>query len=142
MTLPFRSRHHDGEAPHERARADLAMGTSEPLVPEEAAWLARHLEGCGECRRDRDAWSSDREQLRGLRERQPEPPRDLWARTSAAIDAERARRAAGADRQRSRRGRPFASRVPLGVLAGALVVLVVVATSLRIGGIPFGPNDS
>jgi hypothetical protein len=117
------------------------MGALEPLAPDEAAWLAGHLDGCAECRRDRDTWLADREQLRTLRDRQPEPPRDLWARTSAAIDQERARRAAGSAQAGARRARPFA-RMPLGVLAGALAVLVVVAASFQIGGVPFGPNAS
>ena len=81
MTLPFRRRHHDDETSHDRARALTSAEMLEPLAGDEAGWLGRHLEACAECRRDREAFLADRALLRGLRERTPEPPRDLWART-------------------------------------------------------------
>jgi hypothetical protein len=84
MTLPFRRRHHDDEATHDRARALTSHEMVEPIGDEDASWLAGHLDVCAECRRDREAYLGDRELLRSLRDRTPEPPRDLWARTSAA----------------------------------------------------------
>jgi hypothetical protein len=139
MNLPFRRRHHDDETAHDRARATWSFGMLEPNEPGEEAWLEEHLSRCGDCRLEREAYLEDRRLLRSLREQSPEPPRDLWARTAAAIERE--------SRRTSRRGgsaNPFADRLvprrvrmPLGVLSGLLVVLVVVATSLAPrGGLP------
>lgn len=130
MTLPFRRRHHDDEASHDRARALVSDGFAGPLAEGDATWLEDHLGRCPECRAEREGYLADRALVRGLRDRLPEPPRDLWARTAAAIEAE-ARPARG----------PLAGlgqllpaagprRIPLGVIAGALVVLVVVGTAL------------
>src|SRR6185369_11165962 len=94
---------------------------------------------------DRDAYLADRALLRTLRDTQPEPPRDLWARTSAAIEAEGARRGRRSRQAVPPRGprlrSPFRGRAPLGVLSGALAVLLLVATALVPGG-PFRPSES
>lgn len=125
MTLPFRRRHHDDETSHDRARALTSTEMLEPLDAADSSWLAGHLESCAECQLDRDAFLADRALLRGLRERTPEPPRDLWARTSAAIEREaRTRRGRGA--VATARGR----RLPFGAAAGALIVMVVIGASL------------
>jgi len=128
MTLPFRRRHHDDETAHDRARALWSTAMLEPLGPDESTWLSTHLDGCAECRLEHEAYLADRVLLRGLRDSPPEPPRDLWARTSAAIEREASR---------GRNGFPLGDRLvprqvrlPLGILSGALVVLVVVATSV------------
>ena len=126
MTLPFRRRHHDDEGSHDRARALTSEQMLEPLGADDASWLARHLDACAECRTDREAMFADRAMLRSLRDRTPEPPRDLWARTSAAIEREagsRRRRPARAPRRRSR-------SLPFGAAAGALLVLVVIGASI------------
>lgn len=123
MTLPFRRRHHDDETSHDRARALTAAEMLEPLSGDDAGWLARHLEACAECRQDREAFLADRALLRSLRDRTPEPPRDLWARTSAAIERESRSRRRPSGAQRPRRPMPF------GAAAGALIVLVVLAVS-------------
>ena len=124
MTLPFRRRHHDDETAHDRARALTAHEMLESLPDDAAAWLAGHLEGCAECRRDREGYLADRELLRAVRERTPEPPRDLWARTSAALDREAGQRGRrGAAPSRGWRGLPF------GAVAGALIVAVVIGVS-------------
>ncbi|MBI2781615.1 MAG: PD40 domain-containing protein [Chloroflexi bacterium] len=125
MTLPFRRRHHDDEAAHDRARALTSTEMLEPLDDADASWLAGHLESCAECQVDREAFLADRALLRGLRAHTPEPPRDLWARTSAAIERE----------SRTRRGRApartaRARSLPFGAAAGALIVLVVIGASL------------
>jgi hypothetical protein len=131
MTLPFRRRHHDDETAHDRARALWSTAMLEPLDESDATWLASHLDGCAECRLEHEAYLADRQLLRGLRESQPEPPRDLWARTSAAIEREAARHARGQNGfQLGDRLVPRQVRVPLGILSGVLVALVVVATSL------------
>ncbi len=134
MSLPFRRRHHDDESSHDRARSLISAGFMEPLAEPEATWLDAHLARCPECRAERDLYVADRALLRGLRDRMPEPPRDLWARTSAAIEGKS--RAGG---RRTGAGRAWPALLlrpaPLGVLAGALVVLVVVGTALLPGGI-------
>jgi len=143
VTTPFRRRHHDDESAHDRARALTATEMLEPLDEIQTVWLAGHLEGCAECRNDREAYLADRLLLRGLRDATPEPPRDLRARTMAALDREslaRARRgrAAGRAGVRADRGgrRPA---MPFGAAAGALIVLVVVgATALP--NLLSGPN--
>ena len=89
MTLPFRRRHHDAESGHDRARMLMSDGLLADLDPKDAAWLGRHLDGCIECGRDWKAFRADHRLLRSLRDQQPEPPRDLWARTSARSQAER-----------------------------------------------------
>jgi hypothetical protein len=132
MTLPFRRRHHDAESGHDRARMLMSDGLLATLEPDDAAWLGRHLDGCAECGRDWKAFRADHRLLRSLRDQQPEPPRDLWARTSAALDREAQRRGAPATaraaREHGRRGGWRA--LPLGAAAGALVVAVVVGTGI------------
>jgi hypothetical protein len=123
MTLPFRRRHHDDETSHDRARALTSAEMLEPLGADDAGWLSRHLESCAECRREREAFLADRALLRGLRDRTPEPPRDLWARTSAAIERESRSRRRPSGARRARRPMPF------GPAAGALIVLVVLGVS-------------
>jgi hypothetical protein len=141
MTLPFRRRHHDDESAHDRARATWSHGMLEPIDPADEAWLGIHLAGCGECRVEREAFLEDRQLLRSLRDQAPEPPRDLWARTAAAIEQESARRSrhgllpAFPDRFVPRR-----ARLPLGAMAGLLVAIVVLATSLAPHGIPLAPG--
>jgi hypothetical protein len=132
MTLPFRRRHHDDDSAHDRARALWSTSMVERLEPSDSSWLESHLATCAECRLENQTFAADRELLRTLRDRPPEPPRDLWARTAAAIEQEATRRKRGplgveslADRLLPRR-----NRAPLGVLSGVLVVLVVVAMSL------------
>lgn len=136
MTLPFRRRHHDDETAHDRARLIWSNGLLEPIEPADESWLEAHLAGCGECRLEREGYLEDRELLRALREIPPAPPRDLWARTAAAIEQE-----SGRGRRRSSAiplsGRlvPQGSRFPLGVMSGLLVVVVVIAVSLAPHGI-------
>lgn len=138
MTTPFRRRHHDDESAHDRAHALTAIEMLEPLDELQAVWLAGHLEGCAECRNDREAYLADRSLLRGLRESAPEPPRDLRARTMAALDREalaRSRRGRAAGRASGRgAGRALeGSRrpsLPFGAAAGALIVFVVVGATI------------
>lgn len=135
MTLPFRGRHHDQESTHDRARALISSQLLEPLAEDESTWLSRHLEACAECTRDREAFAADQSLLRALRDTTPQPPRDLWARTAAAMEREApSRRRGPAGAARSSR-RPLWTGLPLGATAGALLVLVVVVGSLR-GPVP------
>ena len=108
------------EDAHGRARALLSDRLDAPLASDDAAWLDAHLEGCDECRAVELGYEDQRAMLRGLR--MPEPPRDLWARTRAAIELEAGPRETASPRRRA--------LVPVGALAGALVVAVVVGASL------------
>jgi hypothetical protein len=132
MTLPFRRRHHDAESGHDRARQLWSIAMIEPLDDRDSAWLDSHLAGCGECRLERDAQLEDQGLLRSLRDQPIQPPRDLWARTAAAIERESARSRGGLSLPVPALV-PARARVPLGVVSGLLVVLVVVAVS-------FAPN--
>src|SRR5439155_9506430 len=140
MTLPLRRRHHDDEGSHDRARALSSSQLVEALDPDETAWLAHHLESCSECRSEQEAFSADRDLLRSLRDEPIEPPRDLWARTSAALDREAGKRVptdARADRGSPARGlgviRTPWPRLPVGAVAGVLILFVVLGTALLPG---------
>ena len=136
---------HGWRSDHDRARALAARRLDGALVPAEDAWLTIHLAECAGCRSVADAYDADRAALRRLRDAVPEPPRDLWARTAARIEAEaawrkgmdrRARPAAPPAREPgARRGRRRITSFPaLGALSGvAVVVLVVIATSISGG---------
>jgi Putative zinc-finger/WD40-like Beta Propeller Repeat len=112
---------------HERAMTRLAERMDGPLGLAEATWLDEHLAGCPSCTAVANAYEDDRLALRALRETSPEPPRDLWARTSAGIEAAAPGRGAGSGATR---------RVPIGALSGVMVVAVVVGVSLLSGGLP------
>ncbi|MES2211106.1 MAG: hypothetical protein V4515_13150 [Chloroflexota bacterium] len=139
MTLPFRRRHNDAEASHDRARALIATGFTQAVEPADAAWLDTHLAGCPECVADAAAYAADRELLRALRDQAPEPPRDLWARTAAAIEQEHSRRDRGTRALRTPRGWRV-GRVPMGVASGLVVIIVVLSVSLAPRGLPLNPT--
>src|SRR5436190_23280592 len=109
---------------HDRARADLADRLEAALDPDEAAWLDGHLATCGACRDVEDEYTAQRLELRALRDRMPQPPRDLWARTAAAIERESRFRDGSAPRNLI--GRRLLA--PSALLATALVVAVAVGT--------------
>ncbi len=96
------------------------------LAPSESAWLDEHLAGCTSCSAIASSYDDDRLALRALRESAPEPPRDMWARTAAAIEA-------GSGATASRRG---LRSLPVGALSGLTVVAIVVGVSLMSGSIP------
>jgi hypothetical protein len=110
----------DGGA-HARAHELAAQRLDGPLSQGDDAWLTQHLEACDRCRSVAAEYEVQRSALRALRDAQPEPPRDLWARTSAAIDAGARRRVPAAGRV----------RLPLAPLAGLLVVALAVAGVLN-----------
>jgi hypothetical protein len=90
-----------------------------PLDAAEAAWLDAHLSECKACRRRASEYQKNRDLLRTLREVNPPPPRDLWARTAAAIEVE------------AQRGRRAPVRgAPIGALSGVLVIAVVLGATL------------
>jgi anti-sigma factor RsiW len=125
---PRRRRPDDWTTSHARARADLSDRMDGVLDPSEAGWLDEHLAGCAECRAAAAEYEAERVALRSLRDLKPAPPRDLWARTAAAIEHE--------SRFRERTAVERARRPLLGttVLAAALVVVVAagVLTSSRL----------
>ena len=109
----------DWASPHERARTRAAQRLDWPLDAAEVAWLDGHLAECKACRRRAAEFRENRDLLRTLREVNPPPPRDLWARTAAAIELE------------SQRGRRAPIRgVPIGALSGVLVIAVVLGATL------------
>ena len=71
-------------AVHERARMLAAEAVDGPLEPGDAEWLESHLAGCADCAAVAEEYRSIHVELRSLAA--PLPPRDLWARTSAALD--------------------------------------------------------
>lgn len=114
---------------HERARMLAAESIDVSLQPFEAAWLAEHLNGCAECRGVAVEYRAVHDELRSLQA--PVPPRDLWARTSAALDAvdraaPRASRAVPGSPARR-----FAFNRPLS-FTGVAVGLVVVAATVSL----------
>jgi hypothetical protein len=117
--------------PHARARFRAAERLDGPIDPTESAWLDEHLESCDACRQAASEYAAQRLELRALLDRPPVPPRDLWARTAAAIEHEAAFR----DRTAGRRS-PRSLLAPYALLSAVLVVAVVVGTltsSLRSG---------
>ncbi|MEO5885603.1 MAG: zf-HC2 domain-containing protein, partial [Candidatus Limnocylindrales bacterium] len=109
---------------HERARARAAERLDGPLGLAEATWLDEHLASCRSCAAIAAAYESDRQALQVLRANPPEPPRDLWARTAAAIEQESAARG-----RHVPTSVPSGRRFPLGALSGIAVIAVVVGVS-------------
>ena len=110
-----------------------------PLDPREAAWLDEHLAQLRGCRSVAAAYEADRLALRAMRDHQPEPPRDLWARTSAAIEGEAASRGgsrAGLDLARRGRSRSAPCR------AIAVIVVVIGASVMSGGFLNARPGDT
>ena len=120
---------------HLRATDLAALQLDEPLTTRESEWLERHLAGCADCRSIAAEYEADRALLRGLRDTTPVPPRDLWARTSAAIEAEH---------RTTRRPRTLGwlarlGGLPLAPIAALMVVVMVVGTVALNGfALPFG----
>ena len=108
---------------HDRARFRAAERLDGPIDATESAWLDDHLESCDTCREAAAAYAAQRLELRGLADRPPVPPRDLWARTAAAIEQE------ATFRERTSGRRSAQSLLaPYALLSAALVVAVVVGT--------------
>ena len=125
---------------HEKARMLASDAIDAALAPADAAWLAEHLSGCADCQLVADEYRAMHDELRGLD--LPEPPRDLWARTSAALDS--------VDRTNARRARRpgfgslglggFArTRSSMGSVMAVAVAVVVVGLSLLSQGPLFIP---
>ncbi len=102
---------------HERARRLAAVRIDQPLPPGDEAALETHLAGCADCRAVAAGYEADRLALRAMAP--VEPPRDLWARTSAALELERARHPRYARRGPRRWG-------PIAVLGGGVALVLVI----------------
>jgi hypothetical protein len=121
---------------HDRARGLAAARLGTPLDVAAAAWLDEHLATCEPCRSIAAAYEADRLSLRAMRDRQPVPPRDLWARTAASIERESAR-------GRGRGRRPAADRwstPALGMLSAVAVIVVVLGATILTGGFSRPPT--
>jgi hypothetical protein len=121
-------------AGHDRAQELAATRIDEPLEAADAVWLDAHLAGCDACAAAADAFDADRDLFGALRDAPPTPPRDLWARTAAAIDAESA----------GRRTRPGwrilgVPALTLAPVAGLAAVAIVVGAGL-LNGSPIVPG--
>lgn len=112
---------------HERAISLAAEAVDADLDPVEAAWLVEHLDSCPDCSGVADEYRAQHLELRSLKA--PEPPRDLWARTSAGLDTvdagHRYRRQSQPSRARTGRRPLFGTAVAVG-----FVVLVAGASLL------------
>ena len=123
-------------ADHDRARELAALRVDEPLEPADAAWLDAHLDACDACAAAAADYDTDRLLFAALRDASPQPPRDLWARTAAAIDAKPGQRRPAASRGRRVLGVPTAVLAPV---AGLAVVAIVVGSTL-LNGSPVAPS--
>jgi len=139
-------RHFGADDPlHRRARMLAAESVDTELAPGDAEWLAGHLGSCPGCAAVAEEYRAVHLELRGLSA--PEPPRDLWARTSAALDGAEAARA-GRSRGSARAVRATrAGRRPLISTAVAVGIVVVAAVASLIvqspiASIPPGSTQS
>jgi hypothetical protein len=119
-----------GPADHDRARELAALRVDEPIEPADAAWLDAHLATCDACAAAAADYDADRLLFSALRAAPLEPPRDLWARTAAAIDAEPVQHRRVARHGRRVLGMPAAALAPI---AGVAVVAILVGSTLLNG---------
>ena len=125
-----------GKADHDRAQALAAEAVDGPLEPRDDEWLEAHRGACPDCAAVAEEYRAIHLELRALAA--PEPPRDLWARTSAALDVVDSK-AAG------RFGGVWTSRPgnrPLVATAVAVGLVVVVAAASLIGQSPLATPAS
>ena len=157
MSCTFRGGHaaDDRATPHDRAKGLLSDRMTETLDAPELAWLEAHLADCADCRAIDVTYREDRDLLHTMRV--VPPPRDLWARTAAALDAEQARssgRRVGRSSRRATapRGRAVGARVfsfprggwaPVGALGSIAAVMVVgfLVGNMILGG-PSSPSGT
>lgn len=114
-------------ASHAAWRELIAARLDRPLTRSETRSLATHLRDCAACREADQDYRSQRELLRALPLRPV--PRDLWPRTSGALDREVARGSSRFGRTWRRRGRKYGPSAALmttiaslGVVAGLAVM--------------------
>ncbi len=132
---PLRRRH---VTDHARARDLAALRLDEPLETVDATWLDAHLAGCADCAAAATAYDAGHRAFASLRETPPLPPRDLWARTAASLDAQPGARARTGGPRRAA-GRQTAVLAPL---AGLAVIAVVLGSGLLNGATLAPPSVS
>jgi len=121
---------------HERARELAAARPDGFLSPTEEAWLDAHLRGCDPCSAVAAAFGAQRDLFNAARAVYPDAPRDLWARTAAAIESQGGSRSGS----RARNGRRFGSWT-LAPLAAVMVVAIAVGAGL-LNGLPMRESTS
>jgi predicted anti-sigma-YlaC factor YlaD len=137
----LRRRHASASAAaHAHARELAADRLGSPLIEIDESWLDLHLADCAACRSIATAYEGDRLALRGLRDHQPEAPRDLWARTAAALEREAAI-AAGA-RRGPASGRSWRTGPLVGVASGVAVIALVIGVSALSGAFTRVPTTA
>src|SRR5690242_2945186 len=115
-----------GRTDHSFWRELIAARLDRPLSRSEPRSLVTHLRECASCRQADHDYREQRELLRAL---PPKPaPRDLWPRTSSALDREVAR----GSYRRVRLGRALSRRAPapssaLATTLAAMGLIAVVA---------------
>ncbi len=109
---------------HAPLRELLAVRLDRPLTRVESRTLTAHLKSCPSCQQADAEYRANHLGLRALS--QPIPPRDMWARTSAALDREVARGARAVWGRRMKRARRKAQ--PSSAVMSALAAVGVVAT--------------
>lgn len=116
--------------PHLRFRQLISDRLDGALAQDDAVRLRVHLATCPRCRGAERAYLRDRHQMRLMRPLPP--PRDLWARTAAALDREIARRPQAARRSRidGRARRADSPALMLSALASLVLGIAVVGTQL------------
>ena len=117
-----------GDADHDRALELAAWRVDGILDASLDAWLEDHLAGCEACSAVAAAYNEQHELFAALREATPEPPRDLWARTAAAIEA-----SGGRSRRTPGWALPRWRALPLAPIATAVAVVIVVGAGLLNG---------
>ena len=110
---------------HDRARMLAAEVVDVELEPQDKEWLDGHLSACPDCRAIADEYLEIHTELRSLA--MPEPPRDLWARTAAALDG---LEAASGKHTLARSGSRASRRPLIGTAVAVGLVLVVTAVSV------------
>ena len=110
---------------HARYRELLSRRLDERLAAADARELQQHLAGCPRCRVVDREYRRQRQALRGLAP--VTPPRDLGARTAAALDREVAGSGASRWRRQPRRRRRRSGFALAGLAALAVVVVLAAA---------------
>jgi cell division septation protein DedD len=131
------------ERVHERARTLAAEAIDAALESSEAAWLAEHLNSCEECREVGAEYRAIHDELHSLAA--PVPPRDLWARTSAALDAVDRASAPAASRSGPGLIGPrfaFDRSLSFSAVAVGLVAVVAVVSLIVQGPLSFSPSGA
>lgn len=120
---------------HVRFRELIAARLDRSLTRVDLRALTSHLKGCAACQQVEREYRAQRELLRALPTRYP--PRDLWARTSAALDREVARGSYRA--ARGGPGRSFGRRRAAGPTAALMTTVAALGLITAISVMNLAP---